>query len=141
MRRLNFVTLGVKDLFHSQKFYCSLFDWEPTSSSDESVCFFDMGGYILSLFSWEKLAEDAEVAPMGSGFSGITLAHNVRAKHEVKEFLEKAKACGGRIVKPAQDTFWGGHSGYFADPNGHLWEVAFNPFIPTKADGFLEIPK
>lgn len=139
MKRLNFVTLGVKDLEKSKTFYCSLFDWKPTASSDENIVFFDMGGYILALFPRDRLAEDAMVSSAGSGFSGITLAHNVRQKQEVAFHLEKAKSLGAKILKPAQDVFWGGHSGYFSDPDGHLWEVAHNPFTPTKEDGTLDI--
>lgn len=139
MRRLNFVTLGVADLQASKKFYCSLFDWNPTSDSNEHIVFFNMGGYILALFPREELAKDANVPSSGSGFSGITLAHNVREKNEVAEFLKKAESHGAKIIKSAQDVFWGGHSGYFSDPNGHLWEVAFNPFTPTKEDGFLDV--
>lgn len=138
MRRLNFVTLGVHDLQATKNFYCSLFDWHPTGDSNDHIIFFNMGGYILGLFPREELAKDANVSPVGNGFSGITLSHNVREKADVAQFLKKAESLGAKIVKSAQDVFWGGHSGYFSDPNGHLWEVAFNPFMPTRADGFLE---
>jgi uncharacterized protein len=138
-RRLNLVTLGVRDFRTSRDFYCKLFEWNPTNNSSDDIVFFDMGGYILGLFPWDKLAEDANIPPSGSGFSGITLAHNVREKSDVDVFLKRAESFGAKIIKPAQDVFWGGHSGYFSDPNGHLWEVAYNPYMPTKANGFLDV--
>lgn len=86
------------------------------------------------------MAEDACVAPEGAGFPGITLAHNVRVKSEVAELLTRAQEQGATLLKPAQDVFWGGHSGYFRCPDGHHWEVAHNPFTPTLADGTLDLP-
>ena len=86
------------------------------------------------------LAEDATVKVIGSGFSGITLAQNVREKGEVAEILKVAEAAGGKIVKPAQDVFWGGHSGYFADPDGYLWDVAWNPYFMLNERGEVELP-
>ena len=139
MKRLNFVTLGVENLKASTEFYQKLFDWELSEGSNDHITFFNMGGYILALFPREELAKDVTVSLTQSGYSPMTLAHNVREKSEVATFLNKAESCGARIIKPAQDVFWGGHGGYFADPNDHLWEVAFNPFIPTKDDGFLDL--
>ena len=92
------------------------------------------------MFPREELAKDVGVAAVGGGFAGIALAHNVRRREEVAPVLAEAEAAGGRIVKPAQDVFWGGHSGYFADPDGHLWEVAWNPFIELSADGAMRLP-
>ncbi len=138
MKRLNFVTLGVRNLEKSRKFYTGLFGWKPAKFSNKDVVFFDMGGYVLSLFPRAHLAKDAQVPSAGKGFSGITLAHNVATKREVAAFLKKAVKHGAKIKKPAQDVFWGGHSGYFADPNGHLWEIAWNPFIPVQKDGKLK---
>jgi uncharacterized glyoxalase superfamily protein PhnB len=94
----------------------------------------------LSLYPRVALAEDAEIGAEGSGFRGLTLAHNVRLKEDVGVVLAEAEAAGGRIVKPARDVFWGGHSGYFADPDGHLWEVAWNPHLPLGDDGALHLP-
>jgi len=85
--------------------------------------------------------KDAAVAPKGSGFAGITLAYNVKTKPEVAKILAKAAKAGGKIVKAAQDAVWGGHSGYFADPDGHLWEVAWNPFFKFDQNGNLKLPK
>jgi uncharacterized glyoxalase superfamily protein PhnB len=87
------------------------------------------------------LAKDATVESKGNGFRGVTLAHNVPKKGEVAEVLKEAVKAGGKMVKPAQDVFWGGHRGYFADPDGHLWEVAWNPHFSFNKDGSLKLPK
>jgi catechol 2,3-dioxygenase-like lactoylglutathione lyase family enzyme len=139
MNRVNFVTLGTKDLNRSKRFFRDLFGWIPTKNDSNDIAFFDMGGWILSLFPWDHLAEDAAVSPEGSGFPGITIAHNVRTKEEVASVLKKAESLGAQVVKPAQDVFWGGHSGYFRDLDGHFWEVAWNPFNPVRADGTIEV--
>lgn len=123
--KVSLVTIGVKDLDESIQFYrdgldLPMRDREP----DSDVAFFTLNGAWLSVYPREKLAEDATVPDDGTGFSGMTLAHNVTSEDEVDAVLAEAKAAGGRIVKPAQDTFWGGYSGYFADPDNHLWEVA-----------------
>ena len=123
--KISLVTIGVKDLDESIQFYrdgldLPMRDREP----DSDVAFFTLSGAWLSVYPREKLAEDATVPDDGTGFSGMTLAHNVTSEDEVDAVLAEAKAAGGRIVKPAQDTFWGGYSGYFADPDNHLWEVA-----------------
>ncbi|KAB1193454.1 VOC family protein [Haloferax sp. MBLA0076] len=125
--RITVVTLGVSDLDASIQFYrdglgLPLRDREP----DSDIAFFTLEGSWLALYPRELLAEDATVPDEGSGgFSGVTIAHNVAEKSEVDAVLEEAKAAGGRVVKPAQEVFWGGYSGYFADPDGHLWEVAY----------------
>ncbi|MBW4471919.1 MAG: VOC family protein [Stenomitos rutilans HA7619-LM2] len=127
-QRLSLVTLGVQDLPRSLQFYRDGLGWKPSSASQEEIAFFQLGGVVLSLYSRTSLAEDATVEPVGTGFSGITLAYNTKRKEEVDEVLQLVEQLGERIVKPAQDVFWGGYSGYFADPDGHLWEVAWNPF-------------
>lgn len=137
MRHLTFITLGVADLKKSRAFYGDVFGWTPAGPSDNNIAFFDMGGFVLALFPRDHLAKDAQVEAAGSGFSGVTLAHNVPRREDVKPFIDKAVAAGATLKKPAQDVFWGGHSGYFADPDGHLWEVAWNPFMPLDADGRL----
>jgi catechol 2,3-dioxygenase-like lactoylglutathione lyase family enzyme len=101
---------------------------------------FSLGGIVLALYPREKLAEDATVETAGHGFSGITLAHNTKSKDEVDEVLKTAAGVGGAIVKPAQEVFWGGYSGYFTDPDGHLWEVAWNPFFEFDASDNLVLP-
>lgn len=124
--RLSLITLGVDNLERARSFYTALgFPIRPESTGD--VVFLQLKGLWLGLYPREALAEDVGVSPAGSGFAGITFAHNVRTKEEVAAVLKEAEKAGGRIVKPAQDVFWGGHSGYFADPDGFLWEVAWNP--------------
>jgi catechol 2,3-dioxygenase-like lactoylglutathione lyase family enzyme len=132
--RIHFVTLGVEDLAAQRRFYERL-GLEAAHHSNDNVAFFQMGPMVLSLFPRARLAEDAGVPPEGSGFRGFTLAHNVAERSDVAALLTEAQAAGGRLVKPAQDTFWGGHSGYFADPEGNLWEVAWNPFGHLTEDG------
>ncbi len=133
--RLSLVTLGVADLSRALRFYRDGLGWPTTAADGDGVAFFNLGGVVLSLYPREKLAEDVMVAPSGSGFAGITLAHNVASEAEVDEVLRTVAALGATIVKPAQKVFWGGYSGYFADPDGHLWEVAHNPFWKVDADG------
>ncbi|EMA36488.1 VOC family protein [Halococcus hamelinensis] len=124
--RITLVTLGVSDLAASIRFYRDGLGLPMRDREDDSdVAFFSLDGAWLSLYPRDLLAEDAEVAADDSGFSGITIAHNVSTKKEVDAVLDEAASSGGRVVKPAQETFWGGYSGYFADPDDHRWEVAF----------------
>ena len=95
---------------------------------------------VLGLYGREALAEDAGVPAAGSGFAGFTLAHNVATEVDVDRVLAAAVAAGATLVKPGQKVFWGGYSGYFADPDGHLWEVAHNPFFPLDAEGRVQLP-
>jgi len=124
--KISLVTLGVEDINESIRFYRDGLGFPMQEREDDSdVAFFELEGTWLSLYPREKLAEDATVPNDETGFSGVTLAHNVATKNAVESTLNEAEAAGGRIIKPAQDVFWGGYSGYFADPDGHLWEVAF----------------
>jgi catechol 2,3-dioxygenase-like lactoylglutathione lyase family enzyme len=124
--RITLVTLGVSDLDESIRFYRGGLGLPMEGREDDSdVAFFPLDGTWLSLYPRESLAEDATVPPDGGGFAGITIAHNVSTKEEVDAVLDEAEASGGRIVKSAQEVFWGGYSGYFADPDEHLWEVAY----------------
>lgn len=125
--RLSLVTLGVQDLPRARKFYAEGLGLPLRPESSEEVAFFGLRGVWLALFSHAALAEDAKVSPEGNGFRGVALAHNVRTKAEVDALLAQAERAGARIVRPAQEVFWGGYTGYFADPDGHLWEVAYNP--------------
>lgn len=134
-QRLTVVTLGVRDLARARKFYVDGLGWKPAKGSNEHVTFFDMGGLVLSLFGRESLAEDANVPSEGSGFGGVTLAHNVADRAAVDRTMAEVEKAGAKILKPAQETFWGGYSGYFADPDGNAWEVAHNPFWPLDAHG------
>ena len=97
--------------------------------SPPEVAFFTLNGSWLGLYGRDSLAEDVGVSADGSGFAGFTIAHNVDSDAEVDELLSQAVAAGARLVKPAQKVFWGGYSGYFADPDGYLWEVAHNPLF------------
>ncbi|OQW58540.1 MAG: glyoxalase [Proteobacteria bacterium HN_bin10] len=137
--RISIVTLGVANLARSRAFYEAM-GFRASSASQGDIVFFQAGAMVLALYPREALAEDAAVAAEGDGFRGLSLAHNVRAREEVAAILAQAAAAGGRIVKPAQDVFWGGHSGYFADPDGHLWEVAWNPHLPLSAEGAPMLP-
>ena len=124
--RISLVTLGVTDLDRSVAFYRDGLKL-PLFQEPSGVAFFKTSATWLGLYPREKLAEDAGVPSEGSGFGGITLAHNVRSREEVDTVLREAEAAGATIKKPGQDVFWGGYSGYFADPDGYLWEVAWNP--------------
>jgi catechol 2,3-dioxygenase-like lactoylglutathione lyase family enzyme len=124
--RISLVTLGVSDLARSTAFYRDGLGL-PVMGDHEGVTFFELRGTWLSLFPREELAKDANVPAQGSGFPGFSLAHNVASKEEVDAVMHQAADAGANIVKPAQDAFWGGYSGYFQDPDGFLWEVAWNP--------------
>jgi catechol 2,3-dioxygenase-like lactoylglutathione lyase family enzyme len=137
--RLNFVTLGVADVARARAFYEKL-GFRASSASNPSVTFFDAGGVVLALFGRGALAEDAKVADSAPGFSGVAIAHNVASEAEVDAALREAVAAGAMLLKPGQKAFWGGYSGYFADPDGHVWEVAFNPFFPLDAAGRVQLP-
>ena len=125
--RISMITLGVADLERSIDFYEKKLGF-PRLESPPEVAFFTLNGTWLGLYSREALAEDANVPAEGSGFDGFALAYNVASEAEVDETLAEAVAAGATLTKPAQKVFWGGYSGYFKDPDGHLWEVAHNPF-------------
>lgn len=126
--RISMITLGVSDLAKSAEFYEAGLGF-PKMESPPEVAFFTLNGTWLGLYSREALAADATVSAGGSGFGGFTLSHNVASEHEVEQVIEQAVGAGATLVKPAQKVFWGGYSGYFKDPDGHLWEVAYNPFF------------
>lgn len=140
-QRLSVITLGVSDLKRAYQFYAQGLGWKASNSKGEKIYFFPVGGPALALYPRELLAEDALLAyAPPQTFCGVTLAHNVRMKEEVAQVLSFAEAAGGKILKPAQDVFWGGHSGYFADPDGYPWEVCFNPFFPLDEQGHIQLP-
>ncbi len=138
--RVSLITLGVEDLDRSLCFYRDGLGFPTTWNGDKGVVFFQTQGACVGLYPLTELAKDIgwEPSTPRGKFAGITLAHNVREKQQVDEVMQQAEAAGAMIVKPAQDTFWGGYGGYFSDPDGHLWEVAWGAF-PFKEDGSLEI--
>ena len=139
--RISLLTLGVEDFNRSLRFYRDGLRWPLSSASGEDVAFFRTSGAVLALYPRKLLAEDAGISAEGSGFGGIVLAHNVASRELVDAVLAEAAAAGGTILKPAQDAFWGGYSGYFADPDGYPWEVAWNPGFPLAADGSVQLPE
>jgi hypothetical protein len=136
---LTVVTLGVSDLARSRRFYCEGLGFSPSSASNDHIVFLDAGGVVLALYPRELLAKDAQLSPKGSGFGSIT--RNVGTKAEVDSAIESARKAGAKILKPAQEAFWGGYSGYFADLDGHPWEVAYNPHWKLDADGRVVLPR
>ena len=138
--RLTLITIGVADLARSIAFYEAL-GFRRKARGAEGVAFFDAGGVILSLWSASELAKDAEVAiETPTGFRDVTLAWNCASPEEVDAALARAASAGAKTVRQAQKVFWGGYTAYFADPDGHLWEIAHNPGFPLSADGKLTLP-
>jgi uncharacterized protein len=143
-QRISLVTLGVTDLARSREFYERL-GWRRSMKRSEGIVFFQTGGMAMALYPRNELAKDANIeaspALENPQFLGITLAYNARTRNEVDSVLAGAKNAGAKILKPAQEAFWGGYSGYFADPDGFLWEVAWNPQFAIAADGSIRIPE
>ena len=128
--RISFITLGVSDLQQATAFYAGVLELDLLPSSTAIASFFDMGGLRLALYLRTRLAADAGVDPAGAGFAGISLAHNVGSQQEVDELLSHVGHHGGQILKHGETAAWGGYAGYFADPDGFVWEVAWNPRHP-----------
>lgn len=138
--RINLVTLGVTNMERSRAFYERL-GFVASSASNAGVTFFEANGIALGLFGHDALAEDAKVsATEVPKFRGVSLAWNAQSEAAVDAIIDHARAIGALILKPAEKVFWGGYSGYFADPDGHLWEVAYNPSFPLDAGGHLQLP-
>ena len=137
-QRVSLITLGVADVAASRTFYERL-GWASSAEPDSDVVFFQAGGMIVALWSREQLAEDSAVEDTG-GWGGITLAHNVRSPAEVDAILAEAGAAGAMIARPGAETFWGGYSGVFVDPDGHAWEIAHNPHWTLGDDGAISLP-
>lgn len=138
--RINVITLGVKELARSRKFYEKL-GWKASSISTDDFAAFQLGGLILFLFPEKLLAEDANLSGTSvPGFRGIAMGYNASSKEDVDQVIMQAVEAGGKLQKRAQDVFWGGYSGYFTDPDGHLWEVAWNPDWKIKSDGTVQLP-
>ena len=137
-QRISLVTLGVADLSQARKFYEQL-GWR--GQEVEETVFFQAGCMALVLWGVDKLAEDVGIgAHLNGGFSGMSLSHNVRSRSEVDSVIATAEAAGGVVTHPPGETFYGGYAGYFTDPDGHAWEIAFNPDFPLADDGSITIP-
>lgn len=136
-QRISLITLGVADLARARAFYEAL-GWTSASEPGGDIAFFQAGGMVLALWNRAKLAADSGVED-GGGFGGVTLAHNVRSPGEVDAVLAEAQAAGGVIARPAGETFWGGYSGVFVDPDGHPWEIAHNPHWTVADDGSISL--
>lgn len=134
-QRISLITLGVADMARASAFYDAL-GWRRVESPP-SIAAYDLIGQTLALYPIADLARDIGLDPSELSMGGATYAHNVRDKEDVAQLLAQAETAGARLLKPASDIFWGGHNGYFADPDGHIWEIAWNPYAPlSKAGAF-----
>lgn len=139
--RVTLITLGVQDLARETAFYQDGLGWRRSSAGDADVAFFHTGGAILGLYRRHLLAKDAGLSPEGSGFTPVTLSHNVASREEVDSILAEARAAGATILVPGREAEWGGYMGHFADPEGFVWEIAWNPYFPLGEDGSLILPE
>ena len=137
---ISLITLGVADVAKATTFYERL-GLTKSKASQESVSFFQAGPVVLALWRRDAQKDDAEAAAVWAGNGGIVVAQNLPSEDAVDVMMARAEASGARVLKPAAKTFWGGYSGYFADPDGHLWEVAFNPFWELDEDGRVRLPE
>jgi uncharacterized protein len=137
-QRVTLITLGVRDLARARAFYEAL-GWTSGAAPEDDVVFFQAGGMVVALWDRARLAEDSGVED-GGGWGGVTLAYNVRSPDEVDAVTEEARRAGANIVREPAETFWGGYSSAFVDPEGHPWEVAHNPRWTIHDDGSLELP-
>jgi len=138
-QRISLVTLGVADLQRAVAFYENALGWKA-EASPPGVVFFDLNGFVFALWPHTSMARDLDV-PVETlpAYRGSALAYNARSEAEVDAVFDRLKAHGANILKPPHKTFWGGYSGYFCDPDGHVWEVAHNPFWPVRADGRISM--
>ena len=128
-QRLTFISLGVKDLNNSIDFYENKFGWKRSELSNKELIFYQLNGIYLALYSRNELAKDASVDSVGSGFKGFSISYNARSEKEVDDLIKGLRDKGVKIVKEPQKVFWGGYSSYIADPDGNLWEIAYNPYL------------
>ena len=127
-QKLHLITLGVDDFKKSLDFYEKGFGWKRSDKSMDGLALFPLGGIVLALYSRRELADDTTLKYQPIEFSGLTISYNAKSEQEVDDILKQVAELGGTIIKPAQKVFWGGYSGYFKDLDGHLFEVAHNPF-------------
>jgi uncharacterized protein len=139
MLRISMVTLGVKDVAAASRFY-EAFGLTKSPAGNAHVAFFQLGPSVLGLFGREPLLEDSNAESVWTGNGGITLSRNLPSEAEVDALIAKAEAIGAKILKAPQKAFWGGYHGFFADLDGHVWEVAYNPFLNLGADGVVSLP-
>ena len=137
-QRVSLITFGVADLDRARRFYEDGLGWTK-ANKEPGIAFYQLPGMVLGIWPREQLVEDSGIVDDGGLFGGVTVALNVRSREEVDRSLEQAKAAGATITKAAADTFWGGYSGYFADPDYHLWEVAWNPFWTLDEEGRVSL--
>jgi uncharacterized glyoxalase superfamily protein PhnB len=138
-QRISIITLGVASVPASRAFYERL-GWKASGAGGDAIAFFQTGGSILALYGRADLIKDVRVSPEPIGNGSVSLAVNVRRREEVDAVLAEAVRAGARLLKPAQETFWGGYHGYFADPDGHPWEIAWNPSFAIREDGSIVLP-
>jgi len=138
---ITLITLCVADIAKSNRFYEALGFVRSNKASQDDVSFFRAGGIVLALWGREAQIEDANASGVWTGNGGIVVAQNVASESDVDAVMAKAAAAGARLLKPAGKTFWGGYNGYFADPDGHIWEIAHNPYWTLKEDGTLDLPQ
>ncbi|MEO1033740.1 MAG: VOC family protein [Bacteroidota bacterium] len=138
-QRLTIITLGVSDLKKATDFYELKFGWEKSTASNAHISFFALNGIYLSLYPRKALAEDATIDSKGHGFKGFTIAYNARSENEVDQLIEDLRSKGVEIVKEPQKVSWGGYSSYVSDLDGHLWEIAFNPYLELDDKGNIKI--
>jgi len=140
--RLSLITLGVTDLARARRFYEDGLGWRASGPSDDNIRFIQLGGIILALWNRAALAEDCGLAapPRPAAFRDFALAHNLRSRTEVNDMMTKVEGLGATILRPAREASWGGYTGHFADPDGHVWELAWNPHFPISEDGATTLP-
>ncbi len=134
-QRMTMITLGVQDLWVAEQFYSRVLGWKKTADSDEQIIFYSLPGILLSLYPLDKLAEDAEVPPEQNGPRGFTLSFNTRSRRETDQLFDELRHKGVTILKAPKEAFWGGYSGYITDPDGHLIEIAYNPYLSLDENG------
>ena len=139
--QISLITLCVADIAKATRFYESLGFVKSNKASQDEVSFFRAGGVVLALWGREAQIEDANAGALWTGNGGIVVAQNVASEREVDAVMARAEAAGARVLKPATKTFWGGYNGYFADTDGHVWEIAHNPHWPLDEEGRVELPE
>jgi catechol 2,3-dioxygenase-like lactoylglutathione lyase family enzyme len=139
-QKLNLITLGVDDFDKAVNFYEDGLGWKRSSASVEGLALFPLGGMVLAIHSRKELADDATIDVAGSGFAGLTISYNTKSEQEVDDVLAEVEKLGATIIKPAQKVYWGGYSGYFKDLDGHLFEVAYNPFWELDENDNIKLP-